>query len=779
MIKNQEHSHHRQLLNQGVLSQLPNLVFWKDRNLIYQGCNNNAAKFLGLPSSQAIIGKTDYELCFNTEYASKTQYYDQQVLLSQQAQLNIEELIQLNNGTATQVLTDKYPLLGENNEINGVLIISSLKTHTHLLDPNIMSHILGNLPQYIYWKNSHGQYIFCNEHYAKFVGLNSATEIIGKTDADLNFSTANMETYQKIDAEVLAKNKPINQEETIHTPEGQEKLMLLSKIPLRDEITQRIRGVLGIYTDISQIKQAEYTLKESKEKVELISQAKSNFIASMSHDLRTPLNSMLGAADILRIRRLPPEQQELVAIILKSGQTLQRLIEDILTYSKFETGAYQHKLELFDLQQATKDIVNIMDGRAQDKGLALTFSYSQETPRYVISDQKAIQRIITNLIDNSIKFTDTGSIEVKIGTVTVTKNEVLLRLSVQDTGIGIPEDKLESIFERFTRVEPSYKSQYEGLGLGLSIVKQLTNNLGGDVHANSIMNQGSIFYCSIPFKLPMSANQQNPQPNRQFGLRCLIVDDNKIRGNYVKKQLNESCCVSSSKLALNKIEAAYNDNEAFKVVIIDDEITSDEPSNFVKEIRRNSFANHVMIIIFTKPATNNVYAQYQEAGINKHFVKPVLTVGLQQKISTYWKQWQTDNTPEKTTRFDHIKVLLVEDDVLSQKVCGSLLQELGCDVELAHNGQIALEKLSQTYDLIFMDIGLDDISGLTVTRSIRQREQQQATPPVPIVALTAHASEQDKQECLAAGMTGFLTKPVMHNDLQQILVKLFGSAVKL
>ncbi len=623
-----------------VMKAMPNFVSWKNKSLIYTGCNQNFANLLDLPSCDMILGKNDNELPWMKHFSEQSVRYDQEAILSGQPKVNVNQIISLQNGRVIDVLVDRIPFLNEQGKTSGVLIIATESQKRNLSDQIFFEHILKSVPYCIFWKNKDSVYLGSNNDFAKLLGFNSGKEIIGLTDADFHWGSGEINLFREADRKVMEGDPYVNVEESLVRPDGSEITMLVSKVPVRNNEGDVI-GILGISTDITNIKQTERELKEAKEKAELANKIKSEFIASMSHDLRTPLNVILGTAEIFRLRQHRLENEEFINAISQAGKNLLNLIEDVLSFSKLEAGRFELHLEKINFKKIVDDSVAMLKLQISQKGLKFDFSYDSNIPKTVITDFMAIRRIIFNLLSNAIKFTDHGQISLELKMLEKSNETVKLELSVRDTGIGIPENRLNDIFERFSRVQPSYKSRYEGVGLGLNIVKQLLESLGGSISVHSQLGEGSKFVCVIPLQLP----------------------------RYDKHAVKKS------------------ENEVGK----------------------------------------------------EHY---------------------------KTKKFK-LKILLVEDDKLTQKIFKSFLEEFGCKIDVADCGTKALELSSNNYDLIFMDLGLADINGLVVAETIRQRDQNKKQ--VPIIALTAHASKEDEQKCLDAGMNKFITKPASYQIIKKIL----------
>jgi PAS domain S-box-containing protein len=417
-------------------------------------------------------------------------------------------------------------------------------------------------------------------------------------------------------------------------PDGEIRWILDRGFPVYDE-KGTCHGVTGVAVDITREKQIEEALRNAN-------LAKTQFLATISHELRTPLNGIIGIAQLLNKQKLPSQAHEYISDINKAGTHLLSLINDMLDFSKLEAGETELSPIHVDLLKLMKETVNLLSYQANAKGLELTLDYESDTPNQVFIDPRAIQQIIINLVGNAIKFTETGKVFLQVSCIRKTPREAKFQFTVEDSGIGVPQDKIDLIFERFKQIDSTLTRRFGGTGLGLAITKHLVEKMGGKIRVQSQLGKGSTFYVDINLQLV-------PQTDGIF----------------------------------SQNESEVNPEELF--------------------FGRNPGA----------------------------------------------------------------KILLVEDNLLNCKIMTVMLEDLGNTVDIAKSGAEAFVLLRKPYDLIFMDIGLPDITGIDITKKIRQT--QNPNQQTPIIALTAHVFEEDKISCLAAGMNDVLTKPVLHEQLVLVL----------
>jgi PAS domain S-box-containing protein len=715
---------------EAVIKHIPGYVFIKDRRSTYLGCNLEFAKAAGLSSPEDIIGKTDLDLPWERYQSEAFRADDEKVMSTNTPKFEIEELITCADGKITNVLTHKIPLHDDDGSVKGVLGFSIDVTYRKLSNRNYLESVFKHLPYFIFWKNKLSVYLGCNKIFAQLIGLNASEEIIGKTDEDIGWIHAD-EKGQLADNDVeimQGKRVYMNVEEVLHRPGEEPIILLVSRAPLLDQ-EDNVIGLLGIATDITERKKIESQIVLAKNRAEAANLAKSEFLAVMSHELRTPLNAILGMAQILRLSNLTPEEQEYAATIFQAGSNLLVLIDDILALSKIEAG----KLN-------------------------------------IVGDPCRLRQVLVNLIGNAIKFTQSGHVLLTVESQGNTEGDEQLLLKVIDTGVGIPIDKLDYIFERFTQINTSYNRVHQGTGLGLSITKRLVEMMGGQIGVESKVAMGSTFWVSLPLPLQQTGITTSPWERYQSNTRVLIVDDNHFRGEVLSKRVapSEGNLVRGAD-ALETLLAAENKGEPYHIVVIDQKITTMDSLALGKAIKENVALKPIMVVMLTIPGQEPSKQVMSSYGFFAYFSKPISPSGFLQALSKEWRRWVAESSQEtQASTWPKSHILLVEDNLLNQQVAKIMLEKLGCEVNVAANGSTALKMLEQhSYNMIFMDIGLPDMDGLAVTSEIRTRENGKRR--IPIIALTAHVFERDIEHCFAAGMDDVMTKPLLREQLLLIL----------
>lgn len=653
---------------------------------------------------------------------------------------------------------------------------------------NIYSYlegIIAAVPGCVYWMNREGRYLGCNDEMAKLYNLDSRQAIVGKTYEDI-YNKKTGDGYREADTEVMTSGEPLTKEEINYAVDGFSKVHYLShKVALRDKFGNII-GMLGNSVDITKQKQYEYALNEAKTKAEAANFAKSEFLAVISHEFRIPLTGILGMAKLVSMQDLPPEkQQEYVNNISSAGMYLLNLINDTLDFAKLEAGKYELSSAPIDLSLLIEETCTMLTPLSKAKNLELLIQYDQNIP-YVLGDKPALRQIIINLVGNAIKFTEQGTVSVQVECLEKIENSAKLVFSISDTGIGIPEDKQGMIFDHFSQVDASHSRRHSGTGLGLTITKQLIDLMSGSIGVMSQEGKGTTFRCVIDFPLDKNENSSfSPWIGYQSMVRILIVDDTS-RGEVMRKHLGYSNSqVVSGAEAFNVLLTSYQLNDPYKIVIVDHHLTKIDPLILAQSINEHSELRRSMLIWLPADGSMKTKEMATTAGFFDCIIKPIQPLALQIALTAAWEKWveqleikkekpvvfsnhlqtNTFQTPKETKK---LKILLVEDDPFVEIIHRNYLEKLVETIHVARNGHEALKKLKNHYDLIFMDMGLPDISGMEVVINYRKRKNKQY---IPIISLTGYSSESNRQEFMKAGANEVMIKPVFIEQLEAVIQK--------
>lgn len=552
-------------------------------------------------------------------------------------------------------------------------------------------------------------------------------------------------------------------------------------IPIIDNL--KIISLLVITTDITEQKKAHQILITSKANAEKANAAKSQFLASMSHEIRTPMTGMLGMASLLEQTQLNHEQQECVSTIQHSAEHLLSIINDVLDLSKIEANKLTIENESFDLALLMSSLIDMVGSKAKEKGLNIQAFIEEKTPRFIISDSVRLRQILMNFLTNAIKFTMKGHVILRVVALQVNDSSARLRFSVEDSGIGMAADKAAYIFDEYTNAHGPQSVKMGGVGLGLNICRRLANMLGGEVGVVSTPNLGSNFWLDLEVAVACSETHMVVEPVKPLsesvvGLSAWVVDEVKVNRLLMKEVAKRTGLAVKE---FNQIgEVLFElEKQSPKLLVFSRELGPSKIDKLIRGIR--DIDDSVFLAMTTVEAINLDYDALIEQGVHAYWEWPLgqqeLSSILERLFSHDW-QVQPNNL---ITRYKRSllavdvqancrgKILLAEDNLVNQKVASQMLKKMGFDVDIAADGEEALAAWKrQEYDLILMDCHMPVMDGLQATRMIRMQEESHDTP---ILALTADVISDRKSECLAAGMDGFMSKPIRMDALRKELLK--------
>lgn len=636
----------------------------------------------------------------------------------------------------------------------------------------------------VYRTTLDGRILDCNEACARIFGYDSREDALAHQASDSYASAAAREEFI---ARLKKRGTLTNFEHCLQQKDGSP-VWVLENATLLESKNGSPAIMEGTLIDITNRKAMEAELQKAKEAAEGASRAKSDFLANMSHEIRTPMNGIIGMTELALDTELSPEQREYLTMVKSSADSLLTVINEILDFSKIEAGKFELEFIDFNFRDSIAQRMKTLAHRAHEKGLELAYEVQPDVPEVLIGDPARLGQVIINLVGNAIKFTERGEVVVDVAAEAVSDEDVYLHFRVRDTGIGIPKEKQQLIFEAFSQADSSTTRKFGGTGLGLTISSRLVQMLGGRIWVESEDQKGSIFHFTTRLKRSKASPEraQSLPPTILGNIPVLVVDDNATNRRILKEILTNWGMVPTlaegGSPALDALEQAQRAGNPFPLVLTDAHMPNMDGFGLAERIRQSPDLAGATIMMLTSGGQRGDAARCRELGMAAYLTKPISQSELMDSIMTALGSRTLDlGKSPLITRHSiresrrHLRILLAEDNIVNQQLAVRLLERRGHTVEVAGNGREALDLLERTsfsgFELVLMDVQMPEMDGFEATAAIRQKEKATGAH-LPIVAMTAHAMKGDRERCLKAGMDGYVAKPIQPKDLFETIENL-------
>lgn len=749
---------------EGIFDAVQDAILVVDSQGLIMRCNRQAVKWLGTSFAQLVSTPID-----DIQFTGPNDWT--QKLVDIHGEIFIPSRIGWFDVT-------RYPIFLEEDQVGTIFIVRDITERKRAeaiihKQNQYLEALINNSPVAIVTLNLNKAILSCNPAFERMFGYTHG-EVIGR-----NLDQLLVDDH--VHSEALSFTEDVIKGETIkgivqrRRKDGTHADVEIYGAPL--VVAGQINGALLIYHDITE-------LMEARRAAEQADRAKSEFLANMSHEIRTPMNGIIGMIELTLGTELNEEQYDFLVGARDSADALLSVLNGVLDFSKIEAGQLQLESVDFDLHAIVEGVAQTLASRAEVKSLEIVSFIDPNVPSYVRGDPGRIRQVLVNLVENAIKFTEHGEVLIRSERLEETDNTVSLKFSVTDTGIGIPNDRQNAIFERFVQADGSTTRKYGGTGLGLTISKELSEMMGGGIGVESEPGKGSTFWFTVVLEtLPGRSHSPERVSVDLQGVRILIVDDNATNRRIFSKMLEGfGCHVTAIPSGTEVMPALFRGlltNSPYKLVLLDMQMPTIDGEFTLRMIRNEPLTQNIKVIILTSMGRRNELGRLAELGVSGYLIKPIKQTQLHETLQSVIGEQARSNNRRQSKELQAelsgqapapLHILLAEDNEINQKMTKALLNRQGYQVDLVSNGFEAVKATRCTrYDLIFMDVQMPEMDGLEAAQQIRLLEGDQRH--TPIIAMTAYAMPGDRQKCLDAGMDDYISKPLDPRKVFQVIEK--------
>jgi PAS domain S-box-containing protein len=709
----------------------------------------------------------------------------QRLLAGDQWLFETEHLTRDGRGIPTEINARAFLLGGQRT----VLIVARDITERKRMEKDLrmIASVVESSTDLIGFASIEGSELFMNPAGRQMLGLDGDEPVIGVSVLD-HIMDEDREWFREQVMPAIARDGRWEGETRFkHQRTGAPVPMWQSMFFITEQGTNRRIALATICRDITERKREQHELQAAKEAAEAANQAKSEFLANMSHEIRTPMNGIMGMTALALDTELSPEQREYLSMVQSSADSLLELINTILDFSKIEAGKLELESIEFNLRDTLAPILKTLALRAHEKSLELNYQVRPEVPETLVGDPRVLRQIIVNLVGNAIKFTEHGEVNVRVERESEEEGRACLHFRVQDTGIGIPVESQTGIFDAFAQADSSTTRRYGGTGLGLTISRRLVEMMGGRIWLESTPGKGSAFHFTAWLGRGDQTKRATPGPANLEGLPVLVVDDNFTNRRILEEMLTawrlKPALAESARKAMRCLEEALDEGVPFPLVLVDANMPEMDGFALVEQIRRNPGLAGAIIMMLTSASQSGDAARCRELGVARYLIKPIgqselldaILLAVGSKLQAVAPASQPSIDQPLREGLTGLRILLAEDNLVNQMLVVRLLEKRGQNVQIASNGREVLEKLKTAdFDLVLMDVQMPVMGGFEATAAVREMEKGTGKH-IPILALTAHAVTGDRERCLAAGMDGYVAKPIRPEELFEQIEALIPS----